>query len=356
MNPRERFNAVMNFQPVDRLPFMEFMQFWPETLDRFYTEGLSRDVDVYSHFGYDPFGWFPVDFGFRPAFVREVLEEDADSRIVRDESGVVKREFKYGSAMPHYIEFPIKNRQDFLDIAKRLDATDPARYPADWEGYKASVADREFPMGLVCRGFLAFERDFMDFQDMAVAFAEEPEWIEEMMDFHLDFLMKLWGRVLSECEVDFVLLGEDMAYKNGPMISPSMVRRFMTPRYKILTDFIKSHGCQNIIVDSDGDMRSIIPCFLDGGITGILPMEGMAGVNPVELRKEYPRLQMIGGIDKLVVEKGGDIMRQEVEGKVNFLKQTGGYIPSCDHSVHPGMSYAVYQDYLKTLKRAIQID
>lgn len=41
MNARERFLAVMNFEPVDRVPLWEF-GYWAGAVRRWYTEGLPR--------------------------------------------------------------------------------------------------------------------------------------------------------------------------------------------------------------------------------------------------------------------------------------------------------------------------
>ena len=40
MNHVERFNRVMNFQPVDRLPMIEFAGWWDKTVERWRAEGL----------------------------------------------------------------------------------------------------------------------------------------------------------------------------------------------------------------------------------------------------------------------------------------------------------------------------
>ena len=43
MNHVERFRAVMNFQPVDRLPRWEWAMWWDETIARWHNEGLPRE-------------------------------------------------------------------------------------------------------------------------------------------------------------------------------------------------------------------------------------------------------------------------------------------------------------------------
>ena len=44
MNQVERFQALMAFQPVDRLPRWEWAMWWDLTIDRWHDEGLPRDL------------------------------------------------------------------------------------------------------------------------------------------------------------------------------------------------------------------------------------------------------------------------------------------------------------------------
>ena len=64
MNPVERFRAVMNFQPVDRLPRWEWAMWWDETIARWHNEGLPREFkfsqvfNLAHYFGLDPYQQF----------------------------------------------------------------------------------------------------------------------------------------------------------------------------------------------------------------------------------------------------------------------------------------------------------
>ncbi len=57
MNTRQRFQAIMNFQPFDRLPVIEWAGWWDQTLARWRGEGLPPELtDRYAicgHFGLD---------------------------------------------------------------------------------------------------------------------------------------------------------------------------------------------------------------------------------------------------------------------------------------------------------------
>lgn len=43
MNTRERLLATLNFEPCDHPPYWEWA-YWPETMDRWYNEGLERRI------------------------------------------------------------------------------------------------------------------------------------------------------------------------------------------------------------------------------------------------------------------------------------------------------------------------
>src|SRR5210317_1386223 len=57
MSTRERFHAVMNFKPYDRLPVVEWAEWWDETIERWHNEKLPAEItdryDICSHFGLD---------------------------------------------------------------------------------------------------------------------------------------------------------------------------------------------------------------------------------------------------------------------------------------------------------------
>src|SRR5512137_2507100 len=62
MNHVERFRAVMNFQPVDRLPRWEWAMWWDETIARWRAEGLPSELktvfDIARWFDLDPYQQF----------------------------------------------------------------------------------------------------------------------------------------------------------------------------------------------------------------------------------------------------------------------------------------------------------
>lgn len=95
MNVRERLHATCSFDKPDRPIRRETIGFFPETLARWYKEGLPDTVvdDVFTgpaHFGFDSMSWLPIspspayDPGFFPAFEERVLREEGNHIIKVD--------------------------------------------------------------------------------------------------------------------------------------------------------------------------------------------------------------------------------------------------------------------------------
>jgi len=150
---------------------------------------------------------------------------------------------------------------------------------------------------------------------------------------------------------DYATIWEDMAYHSGPHISPKQFRKFMLPGYKKITRFLRENGIDVIMVDSDGNNDAIIPCFLEGGVNCLYPLEAASGEDALRLRKKYGRdLILIGNIDKRALAAGGEALEREVGSKLPYLLEEGGYVPSVDHCVSSDISFANYCRYIELLK------
>ncbi len=90
MTERERFHETMSWGNPDRPPYRELAP-WPETIDRWYTEGYPKRADFKTYFGFDRYDPVGLDEEIHPVFREEVLEE-TDEGIIK--SSVRSREFQ----------------------------------------------------------------------------------------------------------------------------------------------------------------------------------------------------------------------------------------------------------------------
>jgi len=361
LNDRERFHATMNFDKSDRPPYWEYGRSWDATLERWHKEGLPETIVPWSienqdgwdlHFGMDrrkepPISWEKA----MPPFEKETLEDYGDTALIRDSFGVTKKIFKDGSSMPQFVRFPVETSNDWEKLKERYVGSDPKRYPDNWADLAIEYNNRDYCLYTPMTGFFGQPRNFMGDENICLAYYLQPELIHSINEHWLNFNIQVWEKALSEIEFDCALIWEDMAYKNGPMIGPEMFDEFMAPYYVRLVDFLKSHNIKHIIVDSDGDIRKIIPNFIKVGVTAMYPWECTNGQDIRDIRKEYGnKLGIIGGLDKKVLELTKEEIKQEVEAKVPSMLKLGGYIPSFDHSIPPNVPYENYLYYWDLIK------
>jgi uroporphyrinogen decarboxylase len=289
---------------------------------------------------------------FSPKLPRRLLAEGDGWKIIVDEWGVTKRLKREGMAVPQFLESSVKSREDFLCIKDRFDPADESRYPDGWERrVKEHLEKGDSAVGLFIVGLFGFGQSIMGLVEWLKAFIKTPNLVREMLDFWSDFVIKLTRRAM-EVGVDYVDLWEDMAYRNGPMISPKLFSELMVPYYERLTHFFRSKGVSTIMVDSDGDINPLIPYFLKSGVNGFLPLEIRAGMNAVKLREMYgDKLILIGNLSFDAIAEGLDSIKREVDVKLPKLLAIGGYVAMCDHSIPPYIPYRNYSEFLRYLRK-----
>jgi uroporphyrinogen decarboxylase len=229
------------------------------------------------------------------------------------------------------------------------------RIPPQWKELVKEYRERDFPLTLggYPIGFYGTLRFLMGEERLLFNFYDDPNLVRDFMNALADLWIRLWGEVLSEIKVDCVNFWEDMAYRSGPFISPEMFRKFMLPSYQKVTSFLREMGVKIILVDTDGNIEKLVPLFMESGITAIFPFEVQAGNDILSFRRKYPRLQILGGIDKMKIALGKTAIDEELKSKIPFMLKTGGYVPHVDHQVHPDISWENFKYYRTRLKEMI---
>ena len=365
MTARERFHRTMRFQSVDRAPMIE-VGFWGATQERWLTEGMpeqARLKDTLTFNGCDFFGLdkqrcLGLNLGMIPGFEGQVVCEDERTITHRNSEGVIMRSMKDGSSMPQFTAWPVRARDDFEGIKPHYDPSRPERYPQDWGDLVAWAQTRDCPLwgpGIGSVGFYSMLRRWMGTENACTIFYDDPSLADEMLDLVADFTIAAMARALAQVQMDYFMWWEDFAFKNGPLVSPSIFKRFLLPRYRRVNDALRAHGTDIIFVDSDGDPSVLLPLLLEAGVNGTYPIEAAAGMDPVRLRREYGRdLLLWGGVDKRALARDRRAIEQELYAKLPPLLAEGGYIPQLDHMAPPDIPYDNWMFYLDLKRKMLE--
>ncbi|HHX42300.1 MAG TPA: hypothetical protein GX715_20295 [Armatimonadetes bacterium] len=368
MTPRQRYCETLLFGTPDRIPFQPGSP-RVSTLAVWRQQGLPEGVYWYDYLleclgiapdhgrgGGDP----GVSFRMIPTFEEKVLEHRDGHYIVQDWMGAIteisdRYDYTYIRSAKDFVtrkwhRFPVQTRDDWERMKERYDPRAPGRFPADFEERCARMKARTGVASIHFNGPFWQMREWCGMEGLCLLMADDPEWVEEMATFWMEFVSQTMAPILERVELDRVGISEDMAYKAHSMISPAMVRRFLMPCYERWIPEIKKSGCRIIDMDSDGDIGELIPLWIEAGINVCCPVEVAAGNDLVELRRRFgTQMAYTGGIDKRALAKGGAVMEAELKRVIPPLLEKGGYIPGCDHGVPPDISWPNFVAYARLL-------
>ncbi len=372
MNERERFLNTMRFKPVDRVPMWPPLAVWDSTWKRWESEGFTTMtselvgehggagfLSFWDFFGCDRQDEVGIYYGFCPGFEYKVLDDDGRKITFQNHEGIIMSELKEGreTSMPHWLDFPIKTKEDFRKNLYRWELNFDERFPENWNDKCKIWKNRKVPLRMWADregGFYGPLRNLFGVEQLSYLFFDDIAFIEEVMDAKVEAMIRIIDRIWDDVQFDYFVFWEDMCFKNGPLISPALFDKYLVPRYKKVTDFLRKKGCDIIIVDSDGDVTELVPLWLKAGVNGILPFEVQAGMDVNYFRAEYGKdLIIMGGIDKRALITGPKDIDAEIRRIVPMIEQ-GGYIPWLDHSVPPDVSFDNFLYYMDKLEKLVE--
>jgi uroporphyrinogen decarboxylase len=212
---------------------------------------------------------------------------------------------------------------------------------------KDKYADKAFclnfhsgPFGLTIES-MGFENGFLTFH-------ENPDFVMEVVRRRTEWFIKVAGYVV-DLGVDFVVMGDDVAYKNKTFISPQKFEEMVIPFYKRIIDELKVP----VIWHSDGYVTPLLAGAIQAGFRGIQPLEITAGVDLGEVKKLYgDKLVLVGNVDCVytLCQSDVELVRKEVRRCMSQAKEGGRYILSDSNGLHSGCNTSAVLEMFRFAK------
>lgn len=136
---------------------------------------------------------------------------------------------------------------------------------------------------------------------------------------------------------DVVIYADDIAFQNGPMVSPEIYQRLLRPRQARFFDLLASSGLK-VLYHSCGNILPLLGDLIDMGVDAVNPVQVSAGPmgDTAALNREWgDHLTFWGGIDThRVLPRGTPAdVRAEVHLRLNDLAPGGGYVMAAVHDI-----------------------
>jgi hypothetical protein len=361
----ERLTKALNHQEPDRVPISDF--FWGSFTKQWSQQlGLSEDADPYYYYDLD---WIVTVPNMDPQIRSfETLNQTSQEVVVKSGFGAIIRK-KFDYPMPEFIGW----ETDTIDKLENLefdDAFDRRRYFEAGDNQIAGVGDgfeRNSPAWL--ETVKGLHPDFPVFGSMI----ECSECLTRLIGQENTFLwMGLYPEKMGECInrigqfyldctkaqieaaqglLDGMVIWGDVAYKRGMFFSPAYWRQYFKPWVKAMAELAHKNNLP-VIYHGCGNVKKIFEDYIEIGIDAYNPLEVKAGMDVVELRKQYGhKIGFCGGSNIQVWETGDqNAIRTEVLGRLNAAKG-GGMIFQSDHSVSSSVSGHTYDFIVKLVRK-----
>ena len=313
MNSRERVMAALALKEPDRVPFVDYV----DTAVKRQIMGTDDidEAELALKIGMDAICF--TDYTM-PIFCKS---HSAESDVPKAYGMTGETEF-IGEGMIRSeadlskIKLPDPQEESFYDPAKRFMERYHDRDLAIFAGLR--------PLGM----FNTFYS--MPMMDFAVALRDNRKLIDTMMDIFTEWNLVVLEK-LQTLGIDFIVAYNDMAWKEGPLVSPQIIREVFLPKMKRVAQAIKIPWAFH----SDGNLTIVMEDLLTLGMNAVNPFEPPCMNLKVAKETWGDRICLWGNIDPVNTLPYGTVeeVESEVKQRIEDAGQGGGYICATANSI-----------------------
>ena len=175
-------------------------------------------------------------------------------------------------------------------------------------------------------------------ENLMLKMFDDPEFVHRVAEMVTRYSLNQLD-MLVDAGLDVLVVEDDIADKNGPMVSPAQFKEFINPYNRKLVERAHEKGLK-VVRHSDGNLWMLLDILLDTGYDGLNPLEPQADMDMKRV-KEYcgDRLCVLGNVDTVDLLPHGT--EDEVEAAVVKIIQDagrgGGLIIDSSNTYHPGV-------------------
>jgi uroporphyrinogen decarboxylase len=377
MTKRENFNAILHYKNYDAMLVVHF-GWWQELLDKWYMEGhLTKDestdvVDgsekdriISKKLGFD-FNYYTTWGGngsLLPPFEPKVIKELPDGRKhILGEDGVVNLWAPGALGIPTEIDHTLVDRKSWEKLfLPKLQWDDTRVNEAIVKRIALESKTRIEPLGLYLGSLFGDIRTWMGIEGISYLYVDDEDLFDEIIRTKAELHYKCAERVLDltakyagsgGAVFDFAHFWEDIAFRNGPLITPSVFYEKVGPHYRRLTDLCKKNSIDIVSVDCDGIPSLLIPTWLENGVNTMFPIEvGVWNGSFEPWRRKFGKeLRGVGGMNKHMLARDRATIDLEIE-RLRPMVDMGGYLPCPDHRLPPETIWENVQYYCDKMRK-----
>jgi uroporphyrinogen decarboxylase len=380
MNPTERILRTLEGKPVDRIPsWMPYLE--ERTIHDilgkplYSNESLVRNGIVkwlLDRYGPEltKFIFTPSENAIREKGIKAAIKIGLDSLwVFYDESFTAMNSSEvthaaggiftiypdgFGNVTYMYKRPGIKSREDFEEWPYRINPDDVAHRAYKWFSRMMRKYGDEI---CICGNGAAVGIHegiswALGFDGLARWIRREPDLIRRHILWAEELYIKT-SMALLDAGVPVIMVGDDLAFKTGPLMNPKLIDDLFGPSYTRIIKAVHDRGAK-VIFHSCGDNSLLFDMFIKWGADGLHAYELTSTVD-IYRQKEINggRVTIVGGIgvDYLLTERSTpEEVAAAVREQAQRLGKGGRYVMAPVHGLP-----SVPGDKLKTMVEALRV-
>ncbi len=175
----------------------------------------------------------------------------------------------------------------------------------------------------------------MGFEPFFACLVDDPSLAHSLLEARTEWCIALF-REASRLGAEVLVLGDDGAHRDGPMISAAMWREFVLPYHCRIVQALEAP----LIWHSDGNLDTLLPFAVEAGFVGVHGLEPAAGMDLRRAKQEFgAQLTLIGNVDvRVLCGPDLDAVRAEVRRCLEQGAPGGSYMIATCNSIFQGMN------------------
>ncbi|MCX7919686.1 MAG: nucleoside 2-deoxyribosyltransferase [bacterium] len=188
-----------------------------------------------------------------------------------------------------------------------------------------------------------FAWEFMGFEQFSYALVEQPELVEALINKLGEIEYAMFATMAEVPNIGALWYSDDIAYTEGLLVAPSVLRKYLFPWMKKIGDLCKKRNIP-FIYHTDGVLWEVMDDLIDCGINALHPIEPKA-MDIVEVKQRLAgKVAVIGNIDLGYTLTRGtpEEVAAEVKQRIKDVAPGGGYALGSSNTVP---NYVPVQNY-----------
>lgn len=310
MNPRERIEAQMNFQPVDHIPLLggwftsaSQYQYFAQVSEK---EFLNNPEDIAIH----AYKNLQID-----GLVEIALPDHYNCRVTKEDKEKKKITYPTPESIIEYVDGlpPVETIADTFDSEAFYKLIVETMKKQQRMGQMVFMPARWFCAG----NFMGYEKFGNENYFMALALA--PGKMRKFFEYAAEE-SRLQNEVLAKVHKDYnfcklLLIGQDICDQSGPMVSVKFLEENYFPSVKYALKPLINGGFK-LIWHSDGNIMSIVDLIIDLGVAGFQGFQWETGTTIEKIAKRNTR-----DGQKLIFFTGMNVIRTLTFGTIDDVRR-----------------------------------